>query len=430
MANLYYYLDMRAPRKDGSGSLKLALSHLRKTAYEGMDVYLRPDEWNDEIKQVVKRDDRKFLNVLLKKRMAECTLVLQRILLRNDVSEFDCKQILSMCLRGSDTADEPNNADYVIPVYNEYITLARKPATANTYRASLNNLLEYDPNIDTLRFKDINVAWLRRYQRWLEDERGMSVNGANVYLRNLRTIFNFALKEQYTFARYPFKDIDMSTTEPDKRSIAWDKFLEWVSWPLDYGREFYRDLFMLSYYLCGIRPVDLLYAKKCQVEDGRLVYYPEKLNGRTKLSIKIEPEAWEIINKFPGKGEYLLNVMERREDYKAFMHHWNAAIKAVGPDIPYTKKVSRNREYLCVRHTGIVPFITVYYSRTFWSSFCYNVLDAPMDVISQGLGHKSGLKVTNFYVKRDTSRVDALNRQMIDRLKEDVAAYKAAHAIA
>ena len=43
-----------------------------------------------------------------------------------------------------------------------------------------------------------------------------------------------------------------------------------------------------------------------------------------------------------------------------------------------------------------------------------------MDIISQGLGHKSGLRVTNFYVKRDERKVDAVNRQLIDRIKADI----------
>ena len=165
------------------------------------------------------------------------------------------------------------------------------------------------------------------------------------------------------------------------------------------GRVFYRDLFMLSFYLCGIRPTDLLHARRDQVVDGRLVYKPEKLNGRTKLSVKIEPEAWEIIRKYEGK-ELLLDILERRNDYKSFMAHWNRALKAIGDDERYYKVGRKGRVYAKTRHIGIVPYITVYFARSCWASYCYNMLDVPMDIISQGLGHKSGLRVTNFYVKR------------------------------
>ena len=422
--NLYLYLDMRTPHANGAGSLKMAVRHNGKTVYQPLGIYITKEEWDATKQQVVTRPDKKFLNVIIKKRMAEGTLALQRIMLRRDADTLDAKTILQMVVRGTDTADSPEDGDYVLPVYNEYITLAKKPNTAASYRSSLNNLKEFEPDIDTLRFKDINVAWLRRYQAWLSD-RGMEVNGANVYLRNMRTVFNFALKNRYTIARYPFKDIDMTTTEPDKTEIKWEKFLEWVSKPMDDNRGFYRELFMLSFYLCGIRPIDLLTVKKDQVQDGRLVYWPEKLNGRTKLSVKIEPEAWEIIKKYEGK-DHLLRILDDRTDYKSFMQHWNKALKAIGDDLYTPTRCGNGKVYQLIKHVGIVPYITVYYARTCWGSYAYNLIDAPIDVIAQAYGHKSGPRVTNFYVKRSNEKVDLVNRALIDRLKSDLAERKSA----
>ena len=421
--NMHIWLDKRVPTKDGLCSLKLALNHERRTIFYPLGMFVRVDEWDADKTQVVKRPDKKFLNVILKKRIAEMTLAFQRVQLRPDFDELTLKQMLEMVVRGTDTADEPARADYLIPVYNEYITLAKKPNTAASYRSSLKNLKEYCAEIDTLRFKDINAAWLRKYQNWLTKVRGMETNGANVYMRNLRTIFNFAIRNQYTRARYPFKEVDMSTTETDRRYIKWNDFVDWVTFPVEDHRKFYRDLFLLSFYLCGIRPVDLLHVKRDQVVDGRLVYWPEKLNGRTKMSIRIEPEAWEIIRRYEGR-EYLLKVMEDRTDYKAFMQHWNRALRAIGTDEKVEKTGQRGRAYYNIKHHGVIPYITVYYARTQWASFAYNLLDVPMDVISQALGHKSGQKVTNFYVKRDNAKVDEVNRRLIDRLKADLAEFR------
>ena len=420
MANLYYYLDMRRPAKDGRGRLKIALQHKKSMGYKSLDVTLLPDEWDATKNQVTGRLDKKFLNIEIRTTYTKMAAGLERVMRRTDYEILSAQQIVDMIARNADTVDEPSDLDYVLPVYNEYITLCRKTSTAKVYKSSLNNLIEFcQGDIDTLTFRQINVAWLRRYQNWLFNERNMEVNGANVYLRNLRTIFNYALQNQFTSARYPFKDIDMSTTEPDKRTVEYKKFLEWASHPAPDSRDFYRDLFMLSFYLCGIRPVDLLHVKREQVQEGRLVYCPEKLNGRTKLSIKIEPEAWELIRKYEGK-EYLINIMESRTDYRAFMQHWNKAIKSIGTD-EVKEKVGRNgKHYQVIKHHGIVPYITIYYSRTLWATYAYNELDIPMDTISQALGHKSGLKVTNFYVKRDTKRVDEANRKLIDHVKADL----------
>jgi integrase len=212
----------------------------------------------------------------------------------------------------------------------------------------------------------------------------------------------------------------MSTTEPDKRMIPYDKFIEWATMPMPDSRKFYRDLFMLSFYLCGIRPVDLLMVKKSQVQEGRLVYCPQKLNGRTKLSIKIEPEAWEIIRKYEGE-EYLINVLESRSDYRAFCQHWNKALKAIGTDVITHHTGRRGKKYYTTKHEGIIPYITVYYARTNWATYAYNLLNISEGVISQALGHKNGLKVTNFYIKRDPTKVDEANRLLIDKVTADIA---------
>lgn len=419
MANLYIYWDGRSPRKDGTGTLKLAVTHQHQTVYESLGIRVKKEEWDGAKYQVITRPDKKFHNVLLRKRFSEAQDAMQRIEMREDIKSLTARDILTMIMRGTDTVDTPEAGDYVLPVYNEYIMLCRKATTASSYRTSRNNLIEYAADIDSLSFSDINVAWLRKYQQWLLTTKGMEVNGANVYLRNLRTIFNYAIQNEMTSARYPFKDIDMSTTEPDKRLIPYDKFLEWAVKPMPDLREFYRDLFMLSFYLCGIRPIDLLHVKKDQIQDGRLIYWPEKLNGKTKLSIKIEPEAQALIKKYEGK-ELMLKVLEERTDYKQFCKSWNKALRAIGEDFESSGRTDKGFYYCKRWHKGIVPYITMYYARTCWASYAYNLLDIPMDVISQALGHKSGQRVTNFYVKRDTDKVDKANRQLIDRITADM----------
>ena len=441
MTKLYFYLDCRRPDREGKGKLKIALFHENQSAYYDLGVHLLKDEWDGNRVQVTGRPDKKFVNVEIRKTYSEFNVALNRVAKRGDFFMLTAKEVMDMIARNASGIEQPDDLDYVIPVYHEYIDGCRKPGTKQVYRSSLSNLILYvgEDKIDELRFKDINGAWLRKYQNWLlapKDEKhperggnGMEVNGANVYLRNLRAIFNYAINNEFTRARYPFKDIDMSPADPDKREVPYDMFLAWATKPMNDSRNFYRDLFMLSFYLCGIRPIDLLFAKRADVRDGRLVYKPSKLNGRVTMSVKIEPEAWEIIKRYEGQ-EYLINIMETRADYKEFCKHWNIGIRTIGDDEFVTKRGRNGIVYTTVKHNGIASFMTVYYARSCFASYLYNVLDTPMDIISQALGHKSGLKVTNFYVKRDTAKVDIANRQLIDRLTADMAEYVEKHASA
>ena len=112
--------------------------------------------------------------------------------------------------------------------------------------------------------------------------------------------------------------------------------------------------------------------------------------------------------------------MDKRSDYRAFCQHWNRAIKAIGTREFVPRTAKRGLKYVIAKHNGVVPYITAYYARACWASFCYNLLDIPMDTISQALGHNSGKMVTNFYVKRGEEKVDKANRALIDRLNQSL----------
>ena len=266
MATIHYYLDMRSTRKDGKGILKIALTHKHKTVYYSTDIRISEDEWDPGKGLIVGRPDSYFLNAEICKMFARLQTNLKTLEVKTGLDLYSVRELLEHITAPAGPSIDTAGQDYVQGVYEEYISLCRKKSTACVLRSSLNNLKMYCPDIESLRFKDINVAWLKRYQYWLLDERKMHVNGANVYLRNLRRIFNYALQNEYTKARYPFKDIDMSTIDPDKPLIPYEDFIKWATLPMPDGRNFYRDLFLLSFYLCGIRPVDLLHVKKDQVQ--------------------------------------------------------------------------------------------------------------------------------------------------------------------
>ena len=82
------------------------------------------------------------------------------------------------------------------------------------------------------------------------------------------------------------------------------------------------------FYLIGINAADLFMAKKEQVQNDRLVYKRAKTG--TLYSIKIQPEAQLIINRYKGKGEYLLNIMDTYGTYKDFLHRMNWNLQRIG----------------------------------------------------------------------------------------------------
>lgn len=114
-------------------------------------------------------------------------------------------------------------------------------------------------------------------------------------------------------------------------------------------------------------------------------------------SIRLEPEAWEIIERWKGE-EHLLSVFDRYSnphDYARRM--WEALKRIEGPDgRPIEPDCSSN----WARHT--------------WATLAAE-LDIPDPTISLGMGHVSaGHRTTAFYIKRDERKIDEANRQVID----------------
>ena len=166
------------------------------------------------------------------------------------------------------------------------------------------------------------------------------------------------------------------------------------------------------FFLIGINAVDLLSAKAQNVKDGRLEYIRSKTNKR--YSIKIEPEAQAILDKYHGKG-YLLDAMDTCKNYQNFAHQMNDALKAIGTSVEeyeYVDDLFATPKKLTV-FIPVVPDISIYFARHTWATTAYEI-DIPMDVISQALGHAFGNRTTLIYVNFNQKKVDEANRKVID----------------
>ena len=168
--------------------------------------------------------------------------------------------------------------------------------------------------------------------------------------------------------------------------------------------------------MVGINVKDLLLAKKEQVVDGRLEYIREK-TGK-KYSIKIEPEAQALIDKYKGRGDYLLEAMDHCQHYKSFGRQINQAMKNIGEKHKEIVEIGdglfgKEEERIVV--DSLIPGIGTYFARHSWATLAYEI-GISMDVVSQALGHSTANRTTLVYVKFDQEKVDEANRKVIDYL--------------
>ena len=89
------------------------------------------------------------------------------------------------------------------------------------------------------------------------------------------------------------------------------------------------DYFKLMFFLIGINIVDLCHIKEIDA-DGRIRYKRQKT--KRLYSIKVEPEALELINKHKGK-KYLLDILDKYSNAHVFTCKFDEALKHFIPKL-------------------------------------------------------------------------------------------------
>lgn len=283
--------------------------------------------------------------------------------------------------------------------FHEFMRM-KSNSTKGVYEQTLARLNAFC-DIADLDFADITVEWLNRFDNFLA-KTAPSKNARNIHFRNIRAVFNYAMDNEYT-DYYPFRRFKIRPEATRKRSLTVEELRILFDYPVEEYAEIYRDMFKLIFMLIGINIVDL-HGLKVISRNGRIEFKRAKTH-RT-YSIKVEPEAMEIIEKYKGSCG-LLQIADRWSDHRNFRHQMNKALQRIGE----VNRVGRGGKK---EINPIFPDLTSYWARHSWATIAAE-LDIPDAVISQALGHSSDTNSTTaIYIKRNEKKVDEANRKVMD----------------
>lgn len=275
-------------------------------------------------------------------------------------------------------------------------------STSQNYRTALNSFLKFLDGEDVPLHK-IDSVLIGDYQKWLENH-NVCLNSISCYMRSLRAIYNRAIGGKKAIREHPFKKVFTGIEKTQKRSINKEDIRRLQSLNLKAGTYMclVRDIFLLSFYACGIPFVDIAYMKKNQISDGYLTYTRHKT--KQKVRISLEPCMTAILNKYMSEDrEHIFPIIDSTDSETAYRQYRNGICR-------YNKSLK-----LLGKKCGKTCNLSSYVARHTWASLAYHSnVDIP--VISKALGHISP-RTTVIYVKEINDRsFESANRKFLDKI--------------
>lgn len=402
MKNLKFYLDTRRLDAQGTAAIKIRYTKNRVAAYIPTDIRVSPEQWDSEQGLVVKHSRAKNINIFLANEMTQVEDIMMEH--HDELMLLGAAEVLKrvQAYRNPEKKSKPKDLFYSFAL--KFVESRDKKRTKEIYAATLSRIKDYTDYYEELRFTDITIEWLKDFDKFLQ-KYSPSVNARAIHLRNIRAIFNAALDEEL-ITHYPFRKYKIKTEETIKRSLTVMQLARlFLHEPKPYAEK-YLDVFKLMFYLIGINTVDLAGLK--EIHSGRIEYHRAKTNRL--YSIKVEPEALEIIKKYIGEKDRLLNVFEERETYLSFGRLMNKALHDIGKELDGSSRVK------------VYTHLTTYWARHTWATIAAE-LDIPKETIAKALGH-GGREVTDVYIRFDDKKIDKANRRVIDYLNEHIEKVK------
>lgn len=406
MATVHLFLDKRTMR-GSEAQLKIGINKKSSSAYIPLGQWILPSQWDKMREQVKNHPNKLSINQYLASRRVEVQNVLMRLTAEGKLAKLTATQIKNRILEELEPTGMTN---CFMQRFEAYANTRQAPSTKEKYSITMKRILEYDSRAKSRTFEDITKDWLDGFDRFLM-QFNKSKNGRNIHFRNIRAVFNDAIDNEIT-ASYPFRKFKIRPEATQKRSLTLEQLRELFNYPVEPYQQRYLDMFKLSFFLIGINVTDLCLLYEIS-PDGYLVY--KRAKTKKLYSIKVEPEAMEIINRYKGTN-HLLNLMDDIKSPRTFTMKFDRGLKEIGPVTyepnPKWKPNSRKHRLHKVHHSAFAG-ITSYWARHTWATIA-SELDIPDATISAALGHSTTNATTAIYIDFNRDKIDKANRKVID----------------
>lgn len=275
--------------------------------------------------------------------------------------------------------------------------------TANNYEKTKRSLESFLRN-KKLTFSNFNEQFIADYNTYLISK-GLMRNSISFYMRNLRAIYNKAVKQKIVRKKDLFLEVYTGIDKTRKRAVDEELISKLYNLTLDNNDSllFTRDIFIFSYCMRGMSFVDIAYLKKTDISNG-VISYCRRKTGQL-MNVRIESCMQYIINRYMDeKSEYIFPIIKSDDKGEAYKQY-RSAINI------YNRNLGVLSDMI-----GSGCKLSSYTARHSWATAARKH-DVPISVISAGMGHSSET-TTQIYLKSiEDDVVDRANAEIINKLK-------------
>lgn len=270
------------------------------------------------------------------------------------------------------------------------------------YRTAISSFKSF-VGYDTLSFASVDFSLLNRYKLFLADH----PRAQSLYLGAIRHIFKEAMLEYNTeyeklipYSPFDTFKIPKHTPQTKDRVVSEANLVKIFKYQGTNRVELAKDCYILSFCLMGMNSVDLFNCTK--YKRGVLSYERTKTRSRRADNAYMEVIVPEIIKPLMKKYKGISRVFDfytRYANEQSFNKNINIGLKAIATKL------------------NIPPF-DFYSARHTWASIARNKLGIDKYTIHEALNHVSELDITDIYIQRDFSVINAANEKVITYLKK------------
>ncbi len=286
----------------------------------------------------------------------------------------------------------------------------KRMTRAGNYKRALNSFSSFLEHKD-ISFADMNERMIKAYEKWLLNS-GITLNSSSLYIRNLRSVYNQAVKQGYAERSFMFENVytgvDTISSRPVISEDAIAKMLQ-----LDFSSSqplaLSRDLFIFSYCTRGMAFKDIAFLKKSDIA-GDLIRYVVHKSGKTE-TVRMELLTKSIVFKYADTtkdSDYVFPIITVTEpiqadkQYQIALSYHNRKLKRLGQmlgaSIPLTHNVARNT----------------------WAKSAQNH-NIPVSVIGPALGISSEKATQDFLNSLVISEADKANSTLLASLNSSIS---------